>query len=47
MSQLVCNLRKYLVITTVFSSVAKGGGGGGRSMIDTGHGLKLDEVGQT
>ena len=45
MSQLVCNLRKYLCITTVFSSVAKGGGGG--AMIDTGHGLKLDEVGQT
>lgn len=44
MSQLVCNLRKYLGITTVFSSVAKGGGG---AMIDTGHGLKLDEVGQT
>ena len=43
MSQLVCNLRKYLGITTVFSSVAKGGG----AMIDTGHGLKLDEVGQT
>ena len=46
MSQLVCNLRNYLGITTVFSSVAKGGGGGG-AMIDTGHGLKLDEVGQT
>ena len=45
MSQLVCNLRKYLGITTVFSSVAKGRGGG--AMIDTGHGLKLDEVGQT
>ena len=45
MSQLVCNLRKYLGITTVFSSVAKGAGGG--AMIDTGHGLKLDEVGQT
>ena len=43
MSQLVCNLRKYLGITTVFSSVAKGGGGGGNDR----HGLKLDEVGQT
>ena len=42
-SQLVCNFRKYLGITTVFSSAAKGGGGRGNDR----HRLKLEKAGRT